>query len=278
MVESGHEAIRAVEFASQRHPDLPVEVLVRSDLLARVDRAHFEAPQRADFHSLILMRSAGGSHRVDFEDVEAKPARLVQVRPGQLAKWDLDGRYDATAVIARSFVADTSSWFPGHRAWCDLGADDHTTASALIEVLQNQQDRFDGDEATRRILTATFSALVALFERSQQLGDVHLPPAYVAFRTSIEANLTMHDVTDHARAVGWSARTISRACQEVSGRTAKQVLSDRVVLEAKRLLTHTDLTAAAIGHRLGFSEPTNFTKFFVRWSGTSPSSFRTALG
>lgn len=40
------------------------------------------------------------------------------------------------------------------------------------------------------------------------------------------------------------------------------------------LLVYTDLSSAAIGHRLGFSEATNFTRFFTRDAGMSPGAFR----
>nr|WP_296377757.1 MULTISPECIES: helix-turn-helix domain-containing protein [unclassified Pseudonocardia] len=47
-------------------------------------------------------------------------------------------------------------------------------------------------------------------------------------------------------------------------------------MEAKRLLAHTDLPVAAVGRRLGFTEPTNFGKFFARLTGQTPGAFRDA--
>lgn len=60
----------------------------------------------------------------------------------------------------------------------------------------------------------------------------------------------------------------------MTGSTAKTLIDARVALEAKRLLAHSDLPVAAIGHRLGFTEPTNFGKFFTRQTGDSPGTFR----
>jgi len=56
-----------------------------------------------------------------------------------------------------------------------------------------------------------------------------------------------------------------------TGQTAKQVLVERLVLEAKRLLVHTELSAAAVAAELSFSEATNFGNFFTRRAGTSPA-------
>ena len=58
------------------------------------------------------------------------------------------------------------------------------------------------------------------------------------------------------------------------GRTAKEMIDERVALEAKRLLAHTCSSLAEIGCQLGFSEATNFVKFFKRTAGMTPSTFR----
>ena len=59
--------------------------------------------------------------------------------------------------------------------------------------------------------------------------------------------------------------------------TATTGLSAPEVLEAKRLLAYTDLAASAVGRRLGFSEPTNFGKFFLGRTGLTPAAFRRTL-
>jgi AraC-like DNA-binding protein len=69
-------------------------------------------------------------------------------------------------------------------------------------------------------------------------------------------------------------RTLTRACLAVTGRSAKQVIDERVALQASRLLAATDEPIARIGRRLGFPEPTNFGRFFTREVGVSPGAFR----
>ena len=81
-------------------------------------------------------------------------------------------------------------------------------------------------------------------------------------------------VDDYAKALGCSVRTLTRASLATTGRTAKQLVDDRVALEAKRLLAESDLPVAEIGQRLGFTEPTNFGRFFARTVGSSPGQFR----
>lgn len=276
MVESGQEEIRPVDFDSRLHARLPVEVIERHELLARVDPADLASPQRPSFYLLLLMRSHRGSHTVDFTDIPAQPGRLIHVRPGQIQVFNTKVGFDATLVLSQPAVASTQPWFPRHASYCDLDDGAMTTADTLIDAIRHQQTRFEGDQPTNRLMIALFDALVALFDQAHaNTNDTHLPEVYVAFRNAIETNLNhRHNVIDYARHIGYSARTITRACQKATGQTAKQVLTDRLVLEAKRLLVHTDTPAATISAQLGFSEPTNFTKFFTRNTAQAPSAFR----
>jgi AraC-like DNA-binding protein len=85
-------------------------------------------------------------------------------------------------------------------------------------------------------------------------------------------------VEDYAERLDCSVRTLTRACLAVTGRSAKQVIDDRVALQAMRLLAATDTPIAEIGRWLGFPEPTNFGRFFQREVGQSPGAFRATLG
>jgi AraC-like DNA-binding protein len=74
--------------------------------------------------------------------------------------------------------------------------------------------------------------------------------------------------------LGCSEKSLMRAVREAAGVSAKRYVSQRVALEAKRLLAHTSLPVATIADRLGFDEPTNFVKFFRREAGAVPGAFR----
>jgi AraC-like DNA-binding protein len=81
-------------------------------------------------------------------------------------------------------------------------------------------------------------------------------------------------VEEYARQLGYSVRTLTRATRAVTGSGAKRLIDDRVLLEAKRLLVHTDLPAAAVGERIGFPGATSFTRFFRQRAGETPAAFR----
>lgn len=83
----------------------------------------------------------------------------------------------------------------------------------------------------------------------------------------------MHDDACH---VGCSTKSLNRATRAVVDLAARQVIVDRVVVEANRALAHSGLTVASVGARLGFDEPINFVKFFRRTTGVTPGDFAPA--
>jgi AraC family transcriptional activator of pobA len=63
---------------------------------------------------------------------------------------------------------------------------------------------------------------------------------------------------------------------EASGRTTKELISDRVMLEASRLLLFSDLTIGEIAYRTGFRDQLYFSRAFKRNRGAAPSDYRAA--
>jgi AraC-like DNA-binding protein len=76
---------------------------------------------------------------------------------------------------------------------------------------------------------------------------------------------------------GYSVRTLGRATWAAAGESPKQAISDRLVLEARRLLAHTGQPISRLARRLGFRDPSNFSTFFTLHTGQSPTAFRAAI-
>ncbi|MFF7580530.1 helix-turn-helix transcriptional regulator [Streptomyces sp. NPDC008061] len=106
-----------------------------------------------------------------------------------------------------------------------------------------------------------------------------LADAFHRFHTAVERDHAVtRRVEDHTAALGYSPRTLTRATLAVTGRTAEQYVDDRVLLEAKRLLQHSGLTAKEVTVRLGFTDASDFTKFFRLRTGMTPGAFREGPG
>ena len=95
------------------------------------------------------------------------------------------------------------------------------------------------------------------------------------FRALLEQHFTSHwTVPDYARRLRSTPQRLNRACRAITGQTANAVVLGRLGEEARRLLLFTTAPAAHIGTRLGFQEPSYFTRFFRRLNGMTPGEFR----
>ena len=83
-----------------------------------------------------------------------------------------------------------------------------------------------------------------------------------------------HLTSDYAELLNIPQKRLSRACKSVSGKTAGEIISDRLDFEAKRLLYYSANSAKEISYELGFRDPTHFNKFFKAKNGEAPNGYR----
>ncbi len=79
---------------------------------------------------------------------------------------------------------------------------------------------------------------------------------------------------DYAKALGLSTGHLNRLCRAAKGVSASAYIEGSVVLEACRLLAFTQLPVAEVGYRLGFSDPSYFSRRFRSVQGETPSQYR----
>lgn len=83
-----------------------------------------------------------------------------------------------------------------------------------------------------------------------------------------------HHVADYAELLFMAPKTISHKFKRLNLPQPNDVIKNRILLEAKRLLVHTNLTAKEVGYELGYGDPAYFSRLFVQKSGETPSAFR----
>ena len=97
-----------------------------------------------------------------------------------------------------------------------------------------------------------------------------------SFNVLVEEHFkTEHSVGFYADKLFKSPKTLANSFSKYE-RTPLQIIHDRIILEAKRLLTYTDMTTKQIAYELGFDDPSHLSKLFKKNTGTPPSSYKTA--
>ncbi|MBP8538260.1 AraC family transcriptional regulator [Streptomyces sp. MK37H] len=289
MDRNGHRDVTEVPFRPSVGAPPGAAVLDFPGLAARA-RSHgldVHAPMRLAFHQLITVRSGTLRCSVDFTEHELTEGGWMWVRPGQIHQFrSALGAADGAAVLfppgylgaATAAVARLDR--PASRSPLVVpeGADAEAVRGVL-DLLESEYRTVSGPlEAHVEVVRHLVAVLVLRLAHlpGAQSGDTAGSEAFRRFQQAVERDYTRtHRVEDYADRLGYSVRTLTRATRATVGCGAKRFIDDRVLLEAKRLLVHTDLSATAIGERLGFPDATVFTKFFRRRSGETPAGFRT---
>jgi AraC-like DNA-binding protein len=83
-----------------------------------------------------------------------------------------------------------------------------------------------------------------------------------------------HSVADYAELLSTASKTITNKFKRLKLPQPNEIIKDRIVLEAKRLLVHTSMTAKEIAYELGYEDPAYFSRQFLVKTGESPLGFR----
>lgn len=264
-----------------------------SDLRPRGGKEKMRAAHRYEFHTLVCVTEGECTQIVDFKPISCEPGTLLVLRPGQVHNYGDDVDWDGWNVLFRpEFVVASATAprdlkltfdldrLPGHVV---LGSDELRKVTHSIG--QMREDTMidapieDVHALLRHQLHALLTRLSILQMRQQVQEPLPLIPTavqrFTRFQQLVEERFAQwHQVADYASQIGYTEKSLARAVAAATGMTAKAFIAERINLEAKRLLVHTDFQVATIAEKLGFAEATNFSKFFKREAGCTPAEFR----
>jgi len=285
------EDLKEVHFDNPRLATVGVEALTLDELREGAAPGALAGPQRVDFFHVLLMQQGECLHMVDFVQHPLEAGMVLFVQPGQVQQWllpkDVQGQLILIANTALMPSAQGSDMrllsLPLWSATARPAPGVFAMACTDFRRIKTDIGRFRGSDLEVAIIQhQLLSMLLRLAPEMQSSrmarGSGRESEVYALFVKELEARYAGREsVIAYANRLGFSESTVSRACVAMTGWTAKRLIDERVALEAKRLLVHSEATVAQIGHWLGFTEATNFVKFFRRTVGTTPLDFRAAM-
>ena len=276
-----------VPYNRQAVPVLGVEALSLVELQRRANPERLGRVQRLQFFLLVLFTGGEGTHMVDFVEYSVRPNTLILVRPGQAQQWRINPTLTGQLiVIDPSFLlperavfdeSPTSLWWAPHS---DLPDDLARKFLASAASIYADSPKYTENPLWRSLLQhQLYTLLLTLRLFNEPSSDARVPSKarllVNRYRQLVEEDfLTQRAIPHYAQRLGCAEKTLTRACLLVEGCSAKVLLDNRLLLEAKRLLAHGKESVARVAEQVGFSETTNFVRFFKKYEGATPAQFR----
>jgi AraC family transcriptional activator of pobA len=252
---------------------------------SRPNHWNIRAHAHADLHHIFLIRQGGGMMNADAATLDFGADALLIVPAGVVHGFVFAPETTGMVLtLADSYLRELALRESGFGA---LFARPAILLPSVPEAVGDSFARLKRELAWAAPghAAAVESHLLAVLVESLRLNheaqaltpsrDLSGAGLVARFREAVEAGfLSGLDIGAYARRLGVSATRLRRACRAVTGKAPIAIVRDRLILEAKRQLIYSDMTAAATAYYLGFEDPAYFSRVFRRAAGCSPGAFR----
>jgi AraC family transcriptional regulator, transcriptional activator of pobA len=245
---------------------------------------------RHSFFHLVLFTKGSGTHTIDFDRFLVKPYSIYFMIPGQVHSWHFEGQVDGYIInfsdsLFRSFLLNPNylerfPFFGGisQESVCQLPTAIHQKTTQLFEeILANATHTSDGEMDMLRLL---LMQLFLVVENScKRNGKKAIPQQKQVLLRNFRRLIDQHYKSirlpkQYADLLYVTPNHLNALCQDLLGKTAGELIRERILLEAKRLLTNADITITEIAYSLDFQDNSYFTRFFKKYAGLTPDDFR----
>jgi AraC family transcriptional activator of pobA len=270
-----------------------LEVVFLDDASFGADAEGARGPHRHDYHELIWTREGTGRHLVDGEPSPVEPGTLTLIGRGQVHVFErasgLTGavvRFGEELLYHGRTARAGPAWLLAGRAarTVEVPPSDAGHLESTIETLAAESRR-PLDSCSVDLQAHFLAGLLLWVERwydasrsRQRSPDDPEEQLYRRFAEVLERDFARHhDAAHYADALAVPPAALSRALSQVTGRPTKELVTDRVMLEAARLLRFSDLSVGEVAFRAGFGDQLYFSRAFKRHFGEAPVAYRARL-
>ena len=229
------------------------------------------------FYEIIWFQKGSGTHYVDFNQYPITPGTIFFISQGQIHSFDT--KHDQEGYVLK-VCAELFDDFVGLS--CVTVQDKDSAALEMLVAAIQEELKKEDSLGHREALHSLVKLFVIMVRRSYAEINPSAPnphkvsyKAFLNFRKLIEENYCrLHTVKDYAALLNVSSKTLTLYVNECSKYSPLELINNRIILEAKRLLRYSVLSVKEIAFRLGFEDPSYFAKFFKRLVKQSPADYR----
>ncbi|SHF25589.1 AraC-type DNA-binding protein [Arenibacter palladensis] len=255
------------------------------------NRDFFHKPHRHNFFLCVLFTQGSGIHEIDFETYAVKPGCVFFLRPGQTHFWQFNTSpqgyifFHTQEFFELHFTNTKLDQFPFYYSFKNPPIVNITLDQILTvksQFMEINQEYYSDLPLKRQKLASLLNTVYIDLSRHY----IELEPkkevvsmSYISTLRALEKLIDLYykeqkSAKFYAEALNISSKHLNRILRTTLNKTTTQIISERVMLEAKRLMVHSYNTLAEISEILGYEDYAHFSKVFKKNSGITPKSFK----
>ena len=245
--------------------------------------SYLNDPGRKDFFEIVWLKNEDALHALKDTDLDAKGDWIYLIPPyrvHQLNKAGKNGelisfKRDMLEEEDKEFLLDLFKIFNVQGEFSCLRLNEAAAAelSGIFSLLEKEYAN-QSMTMVKALLKVFLLKLIQVKEHDFTSQDIHQKRVY-EFLMLLESNYQQVRNTDfYAGKLGISSKRLNQILKEKLDKTGMQLIHDRIILEAKRSIIHSEITIKEIAYELGFSDRPYFSRFFKKQTGQTPEEFQ----
>ncbi len=249
---------------------------------------HFiHTPHKHDFFMVVLFTHGSGVHEIDFASYKIVPGTVFMLRPGQTHNWKLSNDIDGYIFFHSKDFYDSSSIAQKIQDYPFFSSIHNPpiiiVKNKLKEKLTNlfaeirreyEEEHLLKFQKLHTLATLTYIELT----RSYQTQTTVQSTLYQMKVKQLEDLIDKHYKTlkypyQYANIMAVSEKHLNRICRSCLNKTTTDLISDRIILEAKNFLAHSKLSINQIAESIGYEDASYFSRLFKKRTGETALSF-----
>lgn len=257
------------------------------------DNLFLEKPHGHDFYLMLIITKGSGSHIIDHQEYNIEPGAMFIITPGQVHQWDLSPDTDGFVLFftKKYFLLDFNK-----NKMIELPFFKSSFSSPYVKLTEKDQKKVKWyfvriseeyhqhklkyDEMIRVLLNAMFIELHRVYDLQSIESIAHnyellqLSKFEAIIDEYYDENKPLSFYTNELRL---SAKQLSYLCKKMLNKTPSEMILERKILEAQRLLIHSDMSVTSISATLNYTDNSYFTKIFKKICDKTPEQYRTSF-
>lgn len=247
-------------------------------------------PHSHNFYLCVLFTKGTGTHEIDFSTYDIHPGKIFFLKPGQTHFWKFETApegyifFHSKAFYNMHYLPHKLSAFPFYYSYQNPPFLDLSDDYKAIEVkYQNLYNEYLDSKPFRELkIVNTISDIYMDLTRKYAVDiDIanYSQSGYLKILEKLENFIDLHYDKEklpkfYANKLNITTKHLNRVVKETVNKTTNQLITERVIIEAKRLIVHSNSSLFAIADTLGFKDYAYFSRYFKNRVKVTPLEFR----